>query len=154
MRQRGAMQIPALSAYQYHSKPNPKIRAFIQAVKAYTGATKVDIVTHSMGVTLTRKAILGGSGNDAANGGSYNLGSSLTSSVDTFVGIAGANWGLFRVIKRAVQRRPALQQTDFIPVITPVRRLTDCRTFCTTSIIPARITKAVTFTRSGQPPTK
>ncbi|MBC7797633.1 MAG: lipase, partial [Pyrinomonadaceae bacterium] len=86
---------PSSSAYQYHSKPNiQKIRAFIQAVKAYTGATKVDIVTHSMGVTLTRKAILGGSGNDSLNGGSYNLGSPITSSVDTFVGIAGANWGL------------------------------------------------------------
>lgn len=86
---------PLLSAYQYHSKPNlQKIRAFIQAVKAYTGATKVDIVTHSMGVTLTRKAILGGTGNDSANGGSYSLGAPLTSSVDTFVGISGANWGL------------------------------------------------------------
>lgn len=86
---------PALSAYQYHSKPNiQKIRAFIQAVKAYTGAAKVDVVTHSMGVTLTRKAILGGTGNDALNGGAYNLGSSITSSVDTFIGIAGANWGL------------------------------------------------------------
>ncbi len=86
---------PLFSAYQYHSKPNlEKIRAFIQAVKAYTGAAKVDIVTHSMGVTLTRKSILGGSGNDAANGGSYNLGSPLTSGVDTFVGIAGANQGL------------------------------------------------------------
>jgi triacylglycerol lipase len=86
---------PALSAYQYHSKPNlQKIRAFIQAVKAYTGATKVDIVTHSMGVTLTRKAILGGAGNDSANGGNYNLGAPLTSGVDAFVGISGANWGL------------------------------------------------------------
>lgn len=86
---------PFASASQYHSRPNiEKIRAFIQAVKAYTGATKVDVITHSMGVTLARKAILGGAGNDLLNGGSYNLGSSLTSSVDTFVGIAGANWGL------------------------------------------------------------
>lgn len=86
---------PLQSGNQYHSKPNlQKIRAFIQAVKAYTGASKVDIITHSMGVTLTRKAILGGSGNDAANGGNYNLGAPLTSSIDTFVGIAGANQGL------------------------------------------------------------
>lgn len=86
---------PLYSANQYHSLPNlQRIRAFIQAVKAYTGASKVDIVTHSMGVTLTRKAILGGTGSDALNGGNYNLGASLTSSVDTFVGIAGANRGL------------------------------------------------------------
>ncbi len=86
---------PLYSGTQYHSLPNlQKIRAFIQAVKAYTGATKVDIVTHSMGVTLARKAILGGSGNDLLNGGNYNLGANLTSSVDTFVGVAGANRGL------------------------------------------------------------
>jgi triacylglycerol lipase len=86
---------PLQSGNQYHSKPNlQKIRAFIQAVKAYTGAAKVDVITHSMGVTLTRKAILGGNGNDLLNGGNYNLGSPITSSIDTFVGISGANRGL------------------------------------------------------------
>lgn len=85
----------ALSSQQYHSKEHlTRLRAFIQAVKAYTGATKVDIVGHSMGVTLARKAIKGGPGNDSLAGGSYHLGSALTTSVDTFVGIAGANRGL------------------------------------------------------------
>ncbi|HEX7831790.1 MAG TPA: hypothetical protein VF787_19195, partial [Thermoanaerobaculia bacterium] len=33
----------ALSSQQYHSKPHlTRLRAFVQAVKAYTGATKVD----------------------------------------------------------------------------------------------------------------
>ncbi len=85
----------AMSPYQYHSKQNVmKVRKFIEAVKAYTGASKVDIITHSMGVTLARKAILGGWANDAADGGDYYVGEPLTSSVDTFVGIAGANLGL------------------------------------------------------------
>jgi lipase (class 2) len=86
---------PAMSAYQYHSRAYlMKIRAFIQAVKAYTGAAKVDVISHSMGVTLARKAILGGTASDLMNGGDYNLGPPLTGIVDTFVGIAGANRGL------------------------------------------------------------
>ncbi len=85
----------AFASQQYHSKDHlTRVRAFIQAVKAYTGAAKVDVVTHSMGVTLARKAIKGGAASDSLAGGSYNLGSALTSSVDTFVGIAGANRGL------------------------------------------------------------
>lgn len=85
----------ALSSQQYHSKAHlTRLRAFVLAVKAYTGATKVDIVTHSMGVTLGRKIIKGGAANDSLAGGSYTLGSALTTSVDTFVGIAGANRGL------------------------------------------------------------
>lgn len=85
----------ALSIYQYHSKANlTKIRAFIQAVKNYTGAAKVDVIAHSMGVTLARKAILGGAASDLMDGGNYDLGPPLTGVIDTFVGIAGANRGL------------------------------------------------------------
>jgi triacylglycerol lipase len=85
----------SLSAYQYHSKTYVmKVRKMIEAVKAYTGAAKVDVVAHSMGVTLARKAILGGYATDSLEGGQYYIGPSLTASVDTFVGIAGANRGL------------------------------------------------------------
>ena len=84
-----------LSAYQYHSKTYVmKVRKLIEAVMAYTGAAKVDIVAHSMGVTLARKAILGGYATDSLEGGQYYIGAPLTASVDTFVGIAGANRGL------------------------------------------------------------
>lgn len=83
------------ASQQYHSKPYiMKVRRFIEAVKAYTGASKVDIVAHSMGVTLARKAIKGGSARDSLNGGNYEVGPSLKSSVDAFVGIAGGNLGL------------------------------------------------------------
>ena len=85
----------AQTALEYHSKTNVmRIRKFIEAVIAYTGATKVDIITHSMGVSLTRKAIKGGTANDLLAGGSYQVGTALTSKVDAFVGIAGANYGL------------------------------------------------------------
>jgi pimeloyl-ACP methyl ester carboxylesterase len=39
--------------------PNvPDVYAFIKAVQAYTGSVKVDIVAHSLGVTITRKLLL------------------------------------------------------------------------------------------------
>lgn len=84
---------PYNASSNYHSKEFlQRIRTFIQAVKNYTGAQKVDVIGHSMGVTLGRKAIKGGNAYDQAYG-NYNLGDSLNY-VDTFVGIAGANRGL------------------------------------------------------------
>lgn len=85
---------PALASVQYHSYAYlDHTRAFIEAVLAYTGADKVDVIGHSMGVTLARKAIKGGSGSDTAVG-DYDLGPALTARVGTFIGIAGANLGL------------------------------------------------------------
>jgi pimeloyl-ACP methyl ester carboxylesterase len=80
---------PDLAGEQIHSfEYVRRIRAFILAVLDYTGAEKTDVIGHSMGVTLARKAIQGG----ALDG--RDLGPPLTSRVDTFVGIAGANLGL------------------------------------------------------------
>jgi len=73
-----------------------KIRRFITAVKGYTGAAKVDVISHSMGVTLARKAIVGGTAYNTydRSGTAIALGSSLKTYIDTFVGIAGGNRGL------------------------------------------------------------
>jgi pimeloyl-ACP methyl ester carboxylesterase len=86
---------PMKSGQQYHSEKNlEEVRAFIEAVKQYTGAEKVDVIGHSMGVTLARKAIQGGDGFDSGTRQKFDLGKPMTDSVDTFVGIAGANRGL------------------------------------------------------------
>lgn len=85
----------SLASEQYHSKVYlSQTRSFLEAVLAYTGAPQIDIISHSMGVTLARKAVLGGGASDLLAGGAYDLGGPLTSSVHTFVAISGANLGL------------------------------------------------------------
>ena len=68
------------------------LRAFMEAVLAYTGAAKVDVISHSMGVTLSRAIIKGGIIKDAKR--PFDLGPSLASKVDTYIGIAGGNYGI------------------------------------------------------------
>lgn len=83
------------SMTRYHSRRLlEQVRGFIQAVKEYTGAEKVDVIAHSLGVTLARGAIKGGPQSDLLETGRYDLGPSIGRDVDTFVGIAGANKGL------------------------------------------------------------
>lgn len=62
----------------------------------YTGASELDIVAHSMGVTLARKLIQGSTELDVLDevGGACQLGQSIRKRVHTLIGISGANYGL------------------------------------------------------------
>ncbi|MDD5577669.1 MAG: hypothetical protein PHY16_00145 [Methylobacter sp.] len=71
----------------YHSPEKYKIiKGFIDAVKTYTGQTKVDVVTHSLGVSMTIASL---TYYDAQNGGHE-----AWDSVRKFVNIAGGIRGL------------------------------------------------------------
>jgi len=88
--------IPGISgaSYNYHSAANlSKVKRFIDAVITYTGASKIDVIAHSLGVTMARKAIKGGTFTEYL-GATINLGTNINTKVDTFVGIAGGNRGL------------------------------------------------------------
>jgi hypothetical protein len=83
-----------LASSNYHSKPILQFnRAFLEAVLAYTQSKSVNIISHSMGVTIARKIVKGGSGQDALHG-DYNLGLPLNNKVNVFIGMAGGNEGL------------------------------------------------------------
>jgi len=75
-------------------------RKFFEAVMEYTGAQYIDIIAHSQGVVLSRKALKGGGGIDDNGTISYQVGEPLSASVDTFVGIAGPNLGMMTCTKR------------------------------------------------------
>ncbi|GMT02976.1 hypothetical protein PENTCL1PPCAC_25150, partial [Pristionchus entomophagus] len=63
-----------------------QVRVLIQSVVDFTGS-KVDVLAYSMGSPISRKAILGG------NCGPEDIGPPLTDLIETFVGVAGANYG-------------------------------------------------------------
>jgi triacylglycerol lipase len=79
-------QIRYIPTTQASRKTN--FRSMIIAVRQYTG-TKVDIVAYSMGSPIARKAILGGNCVDSRE----ILGPPLTELIDTFLSVAGANYG-------------------------------------------------------------
>lgn len=67
---------------------------FIEVVLVYIGVSKVDVVLYFMGVIFSWKVVKGGWVYDFNDGGFYNVGSFLISSIDVFVGIVGGNQGL------------------------------------------------------------
>ena len=81
------------SLYTHRKEFVVQVRQHIEAVLAYTGAEKIHVISHSLGVTIARQAILGGSGL-RDDGTSFEIGESLEGSISVFVGIAGANRGL------------------------------------------------------------
>ncbi|GMR34590.1 hypothetical protein PMAYCL1PPCAC_04785, partial [Pristionchus mayeri] len=68
------------------------VRNHIEAVIHYSQASKIDVISHSMGVTIARAAIIGGT--IKFSDGDCHLGKSIASKVDTFLGIAGAHYGV------------------------------------------------------------
>jgi hypothetical protein len=65
------------------------VRTLINAVIGFTGR-RVSIIARSMGVAITRKALLGGKCVDTGE----VLGGPLKGRVETFVSVAGVNWGV------------------------------------------------------------
>ena len=77
----------------HHAKEHiMMMRKFVEAVLNYTGAEKVVLIGHSMGVTVGRRVAKGGKATDTS--GSYDVGAPLTNRIKTFIGLAGANLGL------------------------------------------------------------
>ncbi|KAI1729675.1 lipase (class 2) domain-containing protein [Ditylenchus destructor] len=66
------------------------VRYLIEGVSAFT-KRPVAVISYSMGVIVSRKAILGGKCVDTGE----DLGEPLTDSIETYIGIAGPNHGAF-----------------------------------------------------------
>ncbi|KAF8355269.1 hypothetical protein PRIPAC_96892 [Pristionchus pacificus] len=90
-----------------------RIRFLIEAVHAYTGRP-VDVVAFSMGVPISRKAILGG---HCVENNHY-IGAPITDKMGTYVGVAGPNKGVAPVLMGIPYALCAM--SPFLPVCNPV----------------------------------
>eukprot|EP00347_Sterkiella_histriomuscorum_P017744 403348162 len=69
-----------------------QIRKFVEAVLEYTQAPYIDMISHSFGVTFSRRVIKGGLVFGDTH--PYYIGEPLHKRVNTYIGIAGRNWGI------------------------------------------------------------
>ncbi|GMT06426.1 hypothetical protein PENTCL1PPCAC_28600, partial [Pristionchus entomophagus] len=89
------------------------LRRFIEAIVEYTEAEKIDVIAHSMGVTLARKAIKGGQVH--LSGESCDLGEPISDRIDAFVAISGANYGMCMCLVAGIDGMPACGQKGYAP---------------------------------------
>ncbi len=76
------------------------MRRFIDAVIEYTGANEIDVISHSMGVTISYRAILGGwmkhhtkKGYLGSDTDQFYIGEPLGNIVHTYIAITGGFYG-------------------------------------------------------------
>ncbi|KAI1720406.1 lipase (class 2) domain-containing protein [Ditylenchus destructor] len=105
-----------------------RLRRFVEAVLQYTNASHVDIISHSMGVSLARRIIKGGNMNDGFN--ECYIGTPIHNKIHTFIGIAGANYGMCLCAdEKMANSLPACGKTNgfWAGTCTPINdMLTDC----------------------------
>ena len=89
----GPADVQYADQYKHSCEYLYQVRPVIKAVLEYTESDEIHIIAHSLGVTMARKAIIGGTAIDES-GVERELGESLIGKVHTFIGIAGANLGL------------------------------------------------------------
>lgn len=71
--------LPAFQCQTDNQTNVPDLAAFVKAVQAYTGAAKVDLIAHSLGVTVARNML--------------STHPELSQAIEDFVAIAGPNHG-------------------------------------------------------------